>query len=354
MTKSPKKVTLSDVAKLAGVSSGAVSKVLNGGSGRIGVGADARNRIIEAARKLDYKANMAASILAGGNSKLIGVFIDSFASYRMLRLLQEIERLCTKAGYRIITSFSHDNIAAMKEDYLTLQRYGVSGFICCAHDYSGMKRKVAGIFAGSDNVVFMEKPCIPGMPYVRTDRTAALTKMIADASRAGYRRIGLLHGRLAYSSEKKLRSEFESAMRSNGLSPDPNLIFECPGESDEPKIRILAAMENMILPFRPDFLFVDDAPHSAALRTKMLLSGQDIMIHGGNGDPLFDDIELRTFDPGYEKMAEALLDLLLRPENRKKVPVIEAIYKNIAKNSSNEAKANINRRRKPWKEKNSR
>lgn len=347
MTNSPKKMTLSDVAKLAGVSSGAVSKVLNGGSGRIGVGAEARKRILEAARKLNYKANMAASILAGGDSKLIGVFIDSFASYRRLRLLQEIERLCTKAGYRIITSFSHDNIAAMKEDFLTLQRYGVRGFICCAHDYPELKKEVVGLFAGAENVVCMEKPFIPGVPYVRTSRRKALTEMIADASRAGYRRIGLLHGRLAYSSEKNLRSEFESAMRSNGLPVDPNLIFEYPEGPEDPKIRIRAAMENMILPFRPDFLYVDDAPHAAALRTKMLLSGRDIMIHGGNGDPLFDDIELRTFDPGYEKMAEALLDLLLRPENRKKVPVIEAVYKNIAKNSSNEAKANINRRRKP-------
>ena len=111
------KVTLIEVAELAGVSRAAAGKVLNGGSDKIGVGAEARKRILNAARKLNYQPNMAASILAGGSSKMIGVFVDSFAHYRTIRLLQEIERLASGQGYRIITSFTHDNIANMREDY---------------------------------------------------------------------------------------------------------------------------------------------------------------------------------------------------------------------------------------------
>ena len=108
-----RKVTLSEVAKRAGVSLGAASKVLNGGTSKIGVGAEARRRILNAARQLNYHTNMAASILAGGSSRMIGVFVDSFVHYRTLRLLQEIERLTSGQGYRIITSFT-DNIANMR------------------------------------------------------------------------------------------------------------------------------------------------------------------------------------------------------------------------------------------------
>ena len=82
--------TLTDVANLAKVSSSAAGKVLNGGSDQIRVGTEARKRILQAARQLNYRTNMAASILAGGRSKLIGVFVDSGAAYRILRLLQEI------------------------------------------------------------------------------------------------------------------------------------------------------------------------------------------------------------------------------------------------------------------------
>ena len=322
-----RKVTLSEVAKRAGVSLGAASKVLNGGSDKIGVGAEARKRIVEAARQLNYHTNMAASILAGGSSKLIGVFIDSFAKYRTLRLLQEIERISSELGYRIMTSFSHDNIAHMKEDYLMFQRYGVTGFICLAHDYPEFRKEVADLFADAQNVVFMEKPSIPGMPYVRTSRLKALTGMIADAYKQGYRKIGTMHGKQSALTERSLHEEFIQAMEANGLKPDEKLIFEYPKEPDDPKFRVQQAMEKMLLPQRPDYLFIDDAVYSLALRTQLARHGFDIRIHGGNADPLFEYMEIPSFDPCYEQIAAKLLDLLLLPETRSEIPVIEAIYK---------------------------
>lgn len=321
------KVTLIEVAELAGVSRAAAGKVLNGGSDKIGVGAEARKRILEAAHELNYQPNMAASILAGGQSKIIGVFVDSFAHYRTMRLLQEIERLASAQGYRIITSFTHDNIANMREDYQALQRYGVNSFICCAHDYPNLKNEVAELFEGAKNVVFMEKPCIPGMPYVRTNRLKALTAMIADAYKQGYRKIGTMHGKQSALTERSLHEEFFQAMAANGLEPDEKLIFEYPKEPDDPKIRIQHAIDMMILPNRPDFLFIDDAVYSLALRTRLACHGFDIRIHGGDADPLFEYMDIPSFDPCYEQIAAKLLDLLLHPETRSEIPVIEAAYK---------------------------
>ena len=108
------KAKLSDIAKLAGVSKAAAGIVLNGGRTQIRVSEETRQRILAAAKQLHYQPNMAASILAGGQSKLIGVFIDSFAKDRALRLLQEIEQVSSSLGYRIMTSFTHENIKNMK------------------------------------------------------------------------------------------------------------------------------------------------------------------------------------------------------------------------------------------------
>ena len=321
------KVTLLEVAKLAGVSRAAAGKVLNGGSDKIGVGAEARKRILEAARQLNYHTNMAASILAGGNSKLIGVFIDSFTSYRTQRLLQEIERITSEQGYRIITSFSHDNIAHMKEDYHMLQRYGVTGFICCAHDYPNLKKEVAELFTGAPDIVFMEKPCIPDMPYVRTSRRKALTAMIRDALKQGFRKFGTMHCHPSTLTERTLHEEFLQAMAANGLDPDENLIFEYPRIPPDPKARIRQAIEKMILPNRPDFLYIDDAIYTSALRTQLEGTGLKIRLQGGDGDPLFEVINVPSFDPCYGKLAAELLDLLLHPEKRKEIPVIEAVYR---------------------------
>ena len=193
-------VTLKDIAEQIGVSNQAVSAVLNSKT-NCRVSKEKRERILKLARDLNYQANMSASILRGRRSKLIGIFVDSFARYRTLRLLQEIERLSSKRGYRIVTSFTHDNIAHMKADYLQFQRYGISDFICCAHDYPEFREEIADLFTGAENVVFMEKPCLPGMPYVRTSRVRAMTAMIAEAYRKGCRRFGNLYGHHAMQTE---------------------------------------------------------------------------------------------------------------------------------------------------------
>ena len=317
-------VTLKDIAEQVGVSNQAVSAVLNAKT-NCRVSKEKRQRILKLARDLNYQTNMSASILRGRSSKLIGVFVDSFARYRTQRLLQEIESLSSKRGYRIVTSVTHDNIADMKSDYLLFQSYGISDFICCAHDYPRFKEEVAALFSGAENVVFMEKPCLSGMPYVRTSRVEAMTAMIADACRNGCKRFGTLYGHHAMQTEYTQRDEFRQALRNNGLEVDEKLLFEFP-EKHDVDLRIRLAIKKMILPYRPDFLYVDDFPYSITLRTQLEEAGRKILIHGGNGDPLFQCVKLNTFDPRYEEIAGKLLDLLLHPELRTTVPVIEAGY----------------------------
>ncbi|HTJ70636.1 MAG TPA: LacI family DNA-binding transcriptional regulator [Actinospica sp.] len=69
---SDKRVTLSDVAKLAGVSNSTASKVLNGG-GR--AAPETRQRILETARRLNFRPNALARSFARGLSLTIGVIV---------------------------------------------------------------------------------------------------------------------------------------------------------------------------------------------------------------------------------------------------------------------------------------
>lgn len=324
MTKK-QKVTLIEVAELAGVSRAAAGKVLNGGTSKIGVGAEARKRILDAARKLNYQPNMAASILAGGQSKIVGVFIDSFAKYRAMRLLQEIEQVSSSLGYQIMTSFTHENIQHMKAAYLSFQRYGIKNFICCAHKYPDLQSEFLNFFSSEDNIVFMEKPICEGSRYVATSRVKALTQLITAAIRKGYRKIGMFSAGLKWSTEAALYQEFHLAMRANGLEPDPHLIAQ---HSANLSLRNQtdAMMEQVILPYRPEVLYIDDALHAASLQTRLLERGIKVKIYGGNNDPLFEGLRLKSFDPCYRQIAQALLDLLMKPDCHGDMPVIEAVF----------------------------
>ncbi len=68
------KPTIDDVAALAGVARVTVSRVLNGGPN---VSAKARDAVMAAVDKLQYKMNMQARFLAGGRSQVIGLVYAS-------------------------------------------------------------------------------------------------------------------------------------------------------------------------------------------------------------------------------------------------------------------------------------
>ncbi|MEU4779756.1 LacI family DNA-binding transcriptional regulator [Micromonospora sp. NPDC023633] len=69
------RATQADVARLAGVSQATVSLILNGGdTGRRRVGEQTRQRVLDAIRMTGYVANPAAQRLAGGRTRIVGVF----------------------------------------------------------------------------------------------------------------------------------------------------------------------------------------------------------------------------------------------------------------------------------------
>lgn len=73
MTK--KRPTQSDVARLAGVSRGTVSMVLNKQiNGRVPISESTRQRVLQAAHELGYAPNPVAKMLVQGSNRLIGVF----------------------------------------------------------------------------------------------------------------------------------------------------------------------------------------------------------------------------------------------------------------------------------------
>lgn len=76
----PRHVTVGDVAALAGVSTGAVSAVLNNRAEERGIGSGAANRVREAARQLGYKPNISARLMRRGSAgqPLILALITSY------------------------------------------------------------------------------------------------------------------------------------------------------------------------------------------------------------------------------------------------------------------------------------
>src|SRR5918999_4643237 len=70
-------VTLLDVANEAGVSLATASRAINGSTRK--VREDLRERVLAAARKLDYSANAQAQAMARGQTSVIGLLVHDIA-----------------------------------------------------------------------------------------------------------------------------------------------------------------------------------------------------------------------------------------------------------------------------------
>ncbi|GAA0529903.1 LacI family DNA-binding transcriptional regulator [Paractinoplanes ferrugineus] len=91
---------LADVAARAGVSTASVSLVLRG---EPGPSAETRERVLEAAGQLGYRADRTASLLARRRRHLLGVLLDVRNPFHA-ELVEEIHVEADQAGYEVVLS----------------------------------------------------------------------------------------------------------------------------------------------------------------------------------------------------------------------------------------------------------
>ena len=82
MTRQPRKrpSTMSDIALQAGVSRTTVSFVLNNHVSSASIPDETKDRILEAAKKLSYRPNLAAQVLHTNQTHTIGFITDEIAT----------------------------------------------------------------------------------------------------------------------------------------------------------------------------------------------------------------------------------------------------------------------------------
>lgn len=91
--------TIYDVAREAGVSDATVSRVFNN---KDNVREATRERVLAAAQKLGYVANLQARILAGGKSNIIGLLVPGLDTAYMAEIIRGIDQALSQADYEMI------------------------------------------------------------------------------------------------------------------------------------------------------------------------------------------------------------------------------------------------------------
>ncbi|AWX44064.1 Catabolite control protein [Flagellimonas maritima] len=96
---------IKEIAKITGLSLATVSRVFNDSSL---VSPKTKEKVLKAAKDLDYRPNIMAAALRSGKSKIIGVIVPEVNNYFFSGIINGIEKIVSDSGYNIIISQSHE------------------------------------------------------------------------------------------------------------------------------------------------------------------------------------------------------------------------------------------------------
>lgn len=171
-----KKVTIKDIAAEAGVSTAAVSLILNNRPCRITE--EKKSLVREVARKRHYVVNQAAKSLATSRSHMLALILPDIENMFFSSLAKQIENRCRQNGYSLIIASSDESSANDRELLRTLESRGVDGIFLIMSNESFENQKE-----------LVKELGLLTMPYVMLDRTYRdlnCSRVCFDHEQGGY------------------------------------------------------------------------------------------------------------------------------------------------------------------------
>ena len=244
-----KRITMADVAELAGVSKATVSHVIN--ETRF-VEEATKERVSSAIRTLGYRPNVAARSLTTRRTRIIGLIVSDITNTFFAELMRGIEDVLIANGYSLM--LCNTNEVLEREEYYIdiLLRQGVDGIIAAAtsqdwdvlSEASKLNIPIVMLDRTFDNA---------NSPYVGVNNTHGAylgTRHLIDR---GYREIGILSGFQRLSTMRERLAGFEDALAEANLPLREQWCIDSPLSIDDGK---RAMQQLMSLKERPRAVFI--------------------------------------------------------------------------------------------------
>jgi LacI family transcriptional regulator len=219
--------TIADVAARAGVSSAAVSAVLNEARGNVRVSEQTRTRIVAAAAELGYSPDSAAQALRRRRSGLIGLihradrdsFAESAVSYR---LGDNIARAAARRGYDTVDAAPARTRGGTRSESIDLL----------------VSRRVEGVIIENPEHDELELLASRGLPVVQVlrprssvtasmltvDPTDGFRQAVEHLAALGHLRIGFVGNGDPHPTDASRVRAFLDALAGAGIAPEEQTI----------------------------------------------------------------------------------------------------------------------------------
>lgn len=295
--KASEKVTLKVIAEHLGLTPGTVSAALNNSAAARSIPVHTKQRILEAARELNYRPNFFARTLRLKRTFTIGVIASDIGDPYGSQVISGIEQYLQPRGFFfLMVIHRHDPKLLATYSQLLLSR-GVEGLITVDTSVTENLSIPTVAVAGHQPV--------PGVTNIILDHKTAVRLALEHLQKLGHKDIAFLKGQ-AFSSDSASRwSAIVEVAQELGIPIRPELTVQLEDSDPTPKLGYPVGKELLArrTPFTALFAYNDISAIGSiwAFREAGFRVPEDISVVG------FDDIPGAAFNPGLSTVRQPLL-----------------------------------------------
>jgi DNA-binding LacI/PurR family transcriptional regulator len=306
------KITSVDVARRAGVSQSAVSRVFTPGAS---ASPKTAQKVRKAAEELGYRPNVLARAMITGRSRIIGLVVAYLENQFYPLALERLSRAFQDRGYHILVFMAENATEKVSEVLDELLDYQVDGIITASvamtNDLTTRCRA-----AGIPVVMFNRGQDDSRISEVTSDNIAGGRRATEFLIAGGHRQIAHIMGWQGSSTGRDRATGFRLAMEAGGLVPFAMIDGEYSRERAAAVARELCSSTE-----RPDAIFVGN-DHMAFAVMDELRSGLGLRIPDDVSIVGYDDVPMAAW-PAYA------ITTLRQPVNRMVSATVDAMLDEI-------------------------
>ena len=310
------RITSSEVAKLAGVSQSAVSRVFTPGAS---ASQSTVEKVKKAADYLGYRPNSLARAMVSGRSRIIGLVVAYLDNQFYPEALESLSNSLQVRGYHVLIFMAGKDMRSIDNVIEEILDYQVDGIIAASVSMSSNlaeRCKTVGV----PLVLFNRSQDLPSMSVVTSDNIGGGRKVADFLLAAGYEKIGYIAGWEGASTQRDREAGFISALSEAGKALHNRKVGNFVMEQAKDATRQMFAYDP------PDAVFVaNDHMAFAVMDTLRYELGfripEDIAVVGYDDVPAasWPSFNLTTVRQPVRKMVNETVEILIRKIEKQRV-----------------------------------
>lgn len=211
--------TMKDIAAATGVSRSTVSRILNNVPLTVPVAQETRERVMTAARDLDYRPNPLARALRGSPTMLLGAIVRDITDPFFAGAIEAVSAAARARGYNIVLGLAHARAAEAHELATILEARQCDGILVLG-DVRNQPNLLADLRDSHVPVVAMwQGTTLDLIPGVQVDNRLGTEIAMNHLVGLGHRRIAYIGGRLLGDIQERQAAYTSAAAKILGAPP---------------------------------------------------------------------------------------------------------------------------------------